>query len=169
MKSGWHRPVGYGGRLSEALYRGDDWVVRVAREGFGRDISRHVPEDLLTVDRFLDEQFRDRAKKSHRTYVTTVVWMSGYLGEVVIKNLGGWWHFPDVFQLAAMLPPGDRLRRLERYCYVAVGRERIRVLKASQEAIESTSAKVSLYKIYQGWERLAALPHSSPRTGPRID
>ena len=49
----------YAIRLNNALSRGDAITVRIARDGYGVDISGHRPEDLRTVDMFLGESFRN--------------------------------------------------------------------------------------------------------------
>jgi len=135
------------------LWRADAWVVQVAQNGYGVDISGHTPEHLRTVDKFLGERFRERLMQEPERHPDAVIALGSYLGEVFVRNLGGWWHFPDSFQMIALYLSWNLAKRTERYCYVMVHGQRIYVFGAARAGIQRTSREFSLHEFYQGWAR----------------
>ena len=135
------------------LQRADAWVVRVAQNGYGVDISGHTPDHLRTVDNFLGERFRERLMQDPQRYPDAVIALGSYLGEVFVRSLDGWWHFPDSFQMIALYLSWNLAKRTERYCYVMVRGQRIYVFGAAKAGIQRTSSEFSLYEFYQGWAR----------------
>jgi len=143
----------YAIRLNNALSRGDAITVRIARDGYGVDISGHRPEDLRTVDMFLGESFRNSVTQNSRRYAGAVMAIGSYVGEVFVRNLAGWWRFPDTFQMIVLFLSWNPWKRGERYCHVVVREQQIQVFKAVREGIQRTSKEFSLYDFYQRWAR----------------
>ena len=144
---------GYTARLDRALSRGDDLVARIGRGGYGVDITGHRPEHLLTVDMFLGESFRRDVTQNKKRYVNAIYSVGGYLGEVFVRNLGGFWHFPDALQTLLLFVSLNPAIRAERYFYVVVGGQKVHVFAAAREGIDRTSKEFSLSEFYQGWAR----------------
>src|SRR5881397_202851 len=121
------------------------------------DISDCRPENLIVVDDLLDDYFR-AANKLRRQREAASVGFGSYLGQVLVRNLDGRWHFPSFLQTLKILVSRDR-RRGERYWYVLIGGEKVYVFWAAREAIEKTGAVFSLHEFYQRYaHRVSSRP-----------
>jgi len=151
-----HRP-----RLSELLGKAKNNVIENTRNVTGWDISGYRPEDLQIIDRLLGERFRNDVQGEGRRYESAVFGFGIYLGEVIVRRLGGQWHFPTRFQ--ALL---DSLSlnpfKGERYFYVRLGDRRVDVFHAARNAIEKTSGIFSLDDFY------LQCAHSASETGSTL-
>jgi len=103
------------------------------------------------VDDLFDGYFR-AANKLRRQREAASVGFGAYLGEVLVRNLDGRWHYPSFLQTLIILVSRDS-RRGELYWYVLVGGEKVYVFRAAREAIEKTGAVFSLYELYQRYAR----------------
>jgi len=126
-------------------------------DGYGKrtgiDFSNHKPENLMAIDQyFLGVQTREKAQQSRKYRETNAIAIASYLGEVMVQNLGGSWHFPSALEALFVRLLGNPFR-MQRYWYVLLRREKVYVLRAALEAIDRTSREFSLYDFYQEWER----------------
>ncbi len=128
-------------------------------EATGIDISDHRPGNLQVIDRSLGPHFRDVAKRTKQAYESSSIAIGCYLGEVVIRNLGGRWHYPNYFQTLLLLALGNPFRG-EKYVYILLGDHKIYPMRAARKAIDETSSEFSLYDTYQQWARDAHAPPS---------
>ena len=142
MSESTHRP-----RLSELLSKARNNVNENTRNVTGWYISEYRPEDLQIIDRLLGERFRDAVHKDRR-YESAVFGFGTYLGEVLVRRLGGQWHFPNRFQ-ALLGSLSLNPFKGERYFYVRLGDRRVNVFHAARDAIDKTSGIFSLYDFYQ--------------------
>jgi len=162
------RSPGYATRLADVLQRADAWVVRVAQSGYGIDISGHAPDHLRTVDKFLGERFRERLMQDPQRYPDAVIALGSYLGEVFVRSLDGWWHFPDSFQMIALYLSWNLAKRTECYCYVMVRGQRIYVFGQRKQAFSGHRVSFpSISFIRAGLGILKTSPF--PRTIVRCD
>ena len=51
---------------------------------------------------FLGESFPNSVTQNPRRYAGTVMAIGNYVGEVFVRNLAGWWGFPDTFQMIVL-------------------------------------------------------------------
>jgi len=145
-----------------------DWVRKADRmlidsygEKTGIDFSNHKAENLMAIDQyFLGTQTREKARQSKKYYETNAIAMASYLGEVIVQNLGGSWHFPTALEALFVRLLGNPFR-MQRYWYVLLGQEKVYVLRAALEAINRTAKEFSLYDFYQERERrIRSVPES---------
>ena len=150
----------------QSLYRRGflDWVSRAesalianVKGATGIDISDHRPENLQVIDRSLGPHFRDLAKRTKQAYESSSIAIGCYLGEVVIRNIGGRWHYPNYLQNLLVLALGNPFR-MEKYIYLRLGERKLYPLSAARKAIDETSRQFSLYELYQQWARDAVAP-----------
>ena len=104
-------------------------TVRIPRDGYGVDISGHPPEDLRTVDMFLGESFRNSVTQNPRRDAGAVMGVGIYVGEVFVRNLAGWWHFPNTLQMIVLFLSWKPWKRGERYPHVVVRGNRSKSLR----------------------------------------
>ena len=138
-----HRP-----RLSELLSKARDNVIENTRNVTGWDISGYRPEDLQIIDRLLGERFRDAVRSEDSRYESAVFGLGTYLGEIIVRRLGGQWHFPTWFQAVRGSLSLNPFKG-ERYFYVLLGDRMVDVFRAARTAIEETSGIFSLYDFYE--------------------
>ena len=151
-----HRP-----RLNELLTKARNNVIENTRNVTGWDISEYRPEDLQIIDRLLGERFRDAVRREQRRYESAVFGFGTYLGEVLVRRLGGRWHFPTRFQALIGSLSLDPFKG-ERYFYVLLDDRRVDVFRAARNAIEKTSGIFSLYDLYEN------CAHSASETGSTL-
>jgi len=151
-----HRP-----RLNELLTKARNNVIENTRNVTGWDISEYRPEDLQIIDRLLGERFRDAVRREQRRYESAVFGFGTYLGEVLVRRLGGRWHFPTRFQALIGSLSLDPFKG-ERYFYVLLDDRRVDVFRAARNAIEKTSGIFSLYDFYEN------CAHSASETGSTL-
>lgn len=138
-----YRAVGF-----RIIRRGDETIVRRVRKAVGVDISLHRPEDLRILDGLIDDELRQQVRGKKEAYESVPIALGCYLGEVFVRQLGGQWHFPNVFQAivgSVSLNPFT----VERYLYVVLGSHKLNVLHAAREAIDKTAVVFSLHEFYQ--------------------
>ncbi len=129
-------------------------LIRHWQSKLGVDISNHRPEDLEVVDRLLNARFHRFAHETQRTYEANIIAVGCYLGEVIVRNLGGRWHPPNSLQVVILLARRNPIRA-ERQAYVLLGRKKVFVFQAAREAIDKTGAVFSLREFYKGWAAIA--------------
>ncbi len=132
------------------VHEADQATVKHWLENTDHDISDHRPDKLRVIDRSLDESFRSVAMSSRRRYETNFIGIGCFLGEVVVRNLGGRWHFPSGLQARAVMW-SRRPALLEKYMYVAIPGRGVRVIQAARHAIDETAKVFSLYEFYSGF------------------
>lgn len=149
----------YSGAFMKWVDEAEAALVANVKDATGIDISDHRPENLEVIDRSLGPRFRELAKRSKRSYETSSIAVGCYLGEVVIRNLGGRWHYPNYFQVLLVLLLGNPLRA-EKYIYVRLRDRKLKVLRAARKAIDETSSRFSLSDLYRQYAREAKAPSS---------
>src|SRR3989454_8312413 len=127
-------------------------ATEIVRDATGTDLSDFKPANLRVIDRLFGPPFSDRVKQDAKTYSTSVVAFGSYLGEVMIRNLGGEWHFPNFFQLIVASISWSHFTT-SRYMYVVLGKKEARVFRAARLAIDKTSKAFSLYEFYELYAR----------------
>ena len=148
---------GYRAGFMSWVNRAETALISNVKEATGIDISDHRPENLQVIDRSLGPHFRDVAKRTKPAYERSSIGIGCYLGEVVIRNLGGRWHYPNYLQTLLVLALGNPFRS-EKYIYVRLGERKVYPLSAARTAIDKTSKEFSLYELYQQWARDAKSP-----------
>jgi hypothetical protein len=122
-------------------------VIEGVREESGIDISSHRPGDLEVIDQLIDERLRETLRHGNAGYERATLALGSYLGEVIVRNLGGEWHFPRFHQLLVVLISKD-VFKADKYWFVVLGGEEIHVFDAARKAIEGTSNTHSLSGFY---------------------
>jgi len=143
-----HRVVPFANMVREGV----DVATETVRDATGTDLSDFKPSNLRVIDRLFGPPFSDRVKQDTKTYSTSVVAFGSYLGEVMIRNLGGQWHFPNFFQLIVASISWSHFTA-SRYSYVVLGKKKARVFRAARLAIDKTSKAFSLYEFYELYAR----------------
>jgi hypothetical protein len=163
---GWSIPHSRGGELQENLRRlgkrespveegysshvarAETKAIEFVRENSGIDISGHKPEDLQALDRLLGPRLRELLLRGDAGYERASLAIGSYLGEIIVRNLGGRWRFPKPVQTLVILISRDRFKA-DKYWFVLLDGEEVHVFRAAREAIDQTSSKSSLYEFYR--------------------
>jgi hypothetical protein len=133
--------------FARQITKAESAVIEGVREESGIDISSHRPEDLEVIDQHIDERLRETLRHGNAGYERATLALGSYLGEVIVRNLGGEWHFPRFHQLLGILISRDGFKA-DKYWFVVSGGEEIHVFDAARKAIEDLSNRSSLSGFY---------------------
>jgi len=112
----------------------------------------HSPKSLAQLDDDLPESITKEAERKGYEFDNRTVWafhagLGSYFGEVLVRNLGGEWRYPNRLAVAFALLL-NRPDILYRHWFVVVGKLKVRVFEIARRRETLGKERASLFKAY---------------------